>query len=87
MKAKDLKDGDIVIFKQYSSILDKEDYQDGSVISVDVENKEVSVVWLEGLVSRTDDIPFEKLVAKFDESGEMMTFGVLSGTSVLIEEV
>lgn len=86
MKYKNLKSEDIVIFKRYCDILKEETFQDGNVLSVNPERKTVSILWLEGYKSRQDDIEFKKIVAKYDENGEYMNFGVYSGKSVLLNE-
>ncbi|MBW9154274.1 hypothetical protein [Clostridium estertheticum] len=84
MKHKDLKQGDIVIFKLYDNEDKEESFKDGSVISVYSERKEVSISYLDGYKSRSDDVAFDKVIAKFDTNGEHMVFGNLSGTSILL---
>lgn len=84
MKHEDLKEDDIVIFKRYCDILDKEDYQDGSVVAVHPERKEVSICWLEGYSSRSDFVKYDKVIAKYDKNGENMTFGAYRGNSILL---
>ncbi|WP_252251208.1 hypothetical protein [Clostridium sp. VAP52] len=85
MKHEDLKSGDIVIFKRYSNTLEEETFQDGYVIGVYTERKEVSICWLEGYKSRSDLIKYENVVAKYDKNGEHMKFGIYSGNSVLLD--
>lgn len=84
MKHEELKDDDIVMFKRYDNALDREEWQDGNVISVHPERKEVSVCWLEGYSSRSDFIKYDKVIAKYDKKGENMTFGAYSGNSTLL---
>lgn len=84
MKHENLKSEDIVIFKRYCDILEKETFQDGSVLSVNLKRKTVSILWLEGYKTRQDDVVFDKVVAKYDKNGEHMKFGVYSGKSVLL---
>lgn len=86
MKHTELKQGDIVIFRQFCDILEREDYQDGSVISVDNERKKVTVCWLDGYKSRVDDIDFCKVIAKPSHDGEFMKLGVFSGKFFLLEK-
>lgn len=84
MKHEDLISSDIVIFKRYCDILEKEDFQDGYVIAVYPEHSEVDICWLEGYKSRTDSVKYEKVIAKADTNGELMTFGAYSGKSILL---
>lgn len=84
MKHEDLKEDDIVMFKRYDNLLDREDYQDGNVIAIYPECKEVDVCWLEGYQSRCDSVKYDKVIAKYDKDGEYMTFGNYKGNSVLL---
>jgi hypothetical protein len=43
LKHEDLKSNDIVIFKRYCDILKEEDYQDGNVIAVYPEYRQVDI--------------------------------------------
>ncbi|NFH01317.1 hypothetical protein FC831_13700 [Clostridium botulinum] len=85
MKHEDLKSGDIVIFKRYSDTLEEETFQDGNVIGVYPEIKEVDIVWLEGYKSKSDSVKYEKVIAKYDKNGKHMKFGIYSGNSVLLD--
>ena len=85
MKHEELNSNDIVIFKRYCDILEKEDFQDGNVIAVYPERREIGICWLEGYKSRTDSIEYEKVIAKYDTNGKPMKFGVYSGTSILLD--
>lgn len=85
MKHEDLKREDIVIFKRYDDILEREDYQDGNVIAVHPERNEVAICWLEGYSSRSDSIKYDKVVAKYDKDGEYMAFGSYRGNSILLD--
>ena len=86
MKCSELKQGDVVVFNVTIYAGGKEEVYDGNVIYVDNERKTVCVCYLEGYKSRTDDIPFDKMIAKFDENGEEMLFGGwIRGKSVLLE--
>lgn len=85
MKHEDLKQNDIVIFKRYCDILEREDYQDGNVVAINPERKEVDICWLEGYSSRVDSIKYDKVIAKYNKEGEYMTFGAYKGNSILLE--
>lgn len=85
MKHKEIKQDDIVLFKRHCNILNRETYQDGNVIFIDDERKLVSICWLEGYKSRNDDVPYEKVIAKYDPNGKYMEFENYSGTSILLE--
>jgi hypothetical protein len=85
LKHEDLKQNDIVIFKRYCDILEREDFQDGSVIAVYPEIQKVAISWLEGYKSRVDEVEYIKVIAKYDPNGKSMKFGVFSGNSVLLE--
>ena len=64
----------------------KRKYNDGNVIYVDKDRETVCVCYLEGYKSRSDIIPFEKMIAKADENGEEMLFGGwIRGKSILLE--
>lgn len=84
MKCEELKSNDIVIFKRYCDILEREDFQDGNIIAVYPEREEVDICWLEGYKSRTDSVKYEKVIAKFDINGKPMKFGIYSGKSILL---
>lgn len=86
MRHDQLKEGNIVVFKMYSDICKEEVFQDGNVISVLSDRNEVSVTYLEGYKSRNDNIHYDKMVAKWDINGKYMTFGNISGNSILIED-
>ena len=86
MKHEDLKQDDIVIFKKYSNITNKEEFQDDNIIWIDKENKTISICYLEGYKSMNDVIPYNKVVAKYEPNGEYMRFGCYSGNSVLLED-
>ena len=86
MKHSNLNQGDIVIFRRYCDILERENYQDGSVIAVDLERQTVTISWLEGYKSRVDDVEFSKVVAKPSHDGDSMKLGVFSGKFFLLEK-
>lgn len=84
MKCSDLKQGRLVIFKLYSDIFKKKIPWDGNVIYVEPERKRVCVCYLDGYKSETEDIPYEDMLAAYDENGEMMTFDNIKVKSVLL---
>lgn len=84
MKCSDLKISTPVVFKTYSDILERKIPMDGNVIAVIPETRNVVVCWLEGYKSRTDNIPYEDMIAAHDPNGEMMRFENISGKSVLL---
>ena len=57
----------------------------GNVIGVYPERKRVGVIYLEGYKSRNDFIPYEDMLAVYDEDGEMMSFDRVSGLSALLK--
>lgn len=85
MKHSELKRNDIVLFLKYNDILEKEDYQDGSIVSIYPEQQKADIVWLEGYSSWVDSISFSKIIAKYDKEGVEMSFGAYKGPSVLFK--
>lgn len=71
-KCSSLKNGEQVVFKIYSDILERKTPMDGTVIYV--KNNKVCVSYLYGYQSRTDDIPFEDMLAVYNPKGELMHF-------------
>lgn len=84
-KCKDLKLHETIIFKVFNNILNHKIYECGTVEEIDLTLNRVWISWLEGYRDRRDYLPFEKLVAVYDEKGERMTFGTLTGPSILLE--
>lgn len=87
MNYKDLKIDDTVIFKRYSDILKREDYQDGTILTMDFDKKEACILWLEGYQSRTDTIKFKDISAKPDIHGEPMKLGAFRGHFFILEDL
>ena len=85
MKCSDLPINTPVVFKIYSDIYKKKIHMDGHVVGISLKRREVWVCYLEGYKSRTENIPFEDMVAAYDENGEMMQFDNIKGKSVLLE--
>lgn len=85
MDVKDLKMGDIVIFKGHP-FGGEAVYIDGSVISVNEGRKTVTCSYLWGLKGYVDEVPFTNMFAKYDkEHGEEMQFDNIYGPSILIK--
>ena len=59
-------------------------FYDGTVIYVLNNVKKVCVSYLCGYQNYTDDIPYEDMIACYDENGEMMKFGGIRGKSQLL---
>ena len=84
MKCSELENGRQVVFKIYSDIHKRKVPECGTVVFVSKGRKEVCVSWLEGYKDRHDNIPYEDMLATYDENGEMMKFDDISGKSVLL---
>ncbi len=84
-KCKDLKLHETIIFKVFNNILNHEIYECGTIEEIDLALNRVWISWLEGYKDRGNYFSFEKLVAVYDEKGERMTFGTLTGPSILLE--
>lgn len=85
MNVNDLKQNDQIVFKVYSDIFEKKIYETGTVVFVNHDSHTVDVCWLEGYKNRNNMVDYEDMVAKYDEDGEYMKFGNISGPSVLLE--
>lgn len=84
MKINKLKPNDNVVFKADPYGEGREQYFDGHVVSV--QDKIVFVCYLCGYKSMTDPIPYEKMVAKYDDQdGIISRFDNIIGKSVLLE--
>ena len=84
MKCSELKVNAQVVFKIYCDIYKRKIYEIGSVIYVLPNRREVCVCYLDGYKSRSENIPYEDMVACYDENGEMMSFNNIKGKSVLL---
>lgn len=78
-----LKQGENVVFK-VNPYGDREDTFDGHVIYVDDEHKIVCVSYMYGYKSLSDDIPYSKMLAVYDEEGEYQRFDNVHGTGFLL---
>ena len=83
-KCSELERNTQVVFKIYSDIYKEKIYEIGSVIYVLPTRRQVCVSYLEGYKSRTDNIPYEDMVACYDENGKEMSFDNIGGKSVLL---
>ena len=84
MKCSELKVNAQVVFKIYCDIYKRKIYEIGSVVYVLPNRREVCVCYLDGYKSRSENIPYEDMVACYDENGEMMSFDNIKGKSVLL---
>ena len=81
-KCSELENNIPVVFKIYSDIYKEKIYETGNVIYVLPNIKEVCVCYLKGFKSLTENIPYEDMVACYDENGETMSFDKLKGKMV-----
>lgn len=84
MKCSDLKQGRQVVFNIYSDIFERKIPETGTVLDIYPNRQEVCVHYLEGYKDRHDIIPYEDMLAAYDEASEMMQFGNISGPSVIL---
>lgn len=84
MKCSELTNGMQVVFKIYSEIYKRKIYECGTVSFVNKNRKEVYVSWLNGYKNSSDNIPYEDMIAVYDDHGEMMKFDNISGKSILL---
>lgn len=70
-----------VVFMVYSAIHKRKVPETGTVLRVDEDEKTIAVVWLDGYKSRTEDIPYEDMLAVYDKTGTEMSFGCFRGSS------
>lgn len=84
LKCSELEKNRPVVFNVVDDITKKKEPMDGSVIYVLPERRTVCVGFLEGYKYRTEDIPYEDMLAAYDKDGEMMKFDNIKGPSVLL---
>lgn len=84
-RCSDLKKMEQVVFRVDPYYQGNKEVFFGNVINVYPENARVDVVYLEGYHSRSDFIPYDDMLAVYDEDGEMMSFDGVSGRSVLLK--
>lgn len=80
-KCSSLQENEQVVFKVDPYHNNEKRVFDGSVIYVSPDRKQVCVCYLEGYKSRTDDIPYEDMLAVYDKEGNYMKFDNISGPS------
>ncbi len=82
----ELKENDLVLFKTYSDILKRDCAEVGNVIYVRQDNKTVTISWLDGYQSRSEDIKFNKVIAKIDkDKGEYSKIDNIRGYFVMLK--
>lgn len=84
-RCSDLKKMEQVVFRVDPYYQGNKEVFFGNVINVYPESKKVDVVYLEGYKSRSDTIPYNDMLAVYDENGEPMSFGGVSGKSILLK--
>lgn len=84
-RCSDLKKMEQVVFRVDPYYQGNKEVFFGNVINVYPESKRVDVVYLEGYKSRSDAIPYDDMLAVYDEDGEWMSFGGVSGKSILLK--
>lgn len=84
MKCSELTKDSQVVFKVDPYYQGNKQTFYGTVLWVNKDKRTVCVSYLEGYKYRSDDIPFEDMIAVYDESGEVMNFGGIKGPSILL---
>lgn len=84
-RCSDLKKMEQVVFRVDPYYQGNKEVFFGNVVGVYPESERVDVVYLEGYKSRNDFIPYDDILAVYDEDGEVMSFGGVSGKSILLK--
>lgn len=84
-RCSDLKKMEQVVFRVDPYYQGNKEVFFGNVLRVHPNAHKVSVIYLEGYHSRYDAIPYDDMLAVYDEDGEVMSFGGVSGRSVLLK--
>lgn len=84
-KCSDLNKMEQVVFRVDSYYQGNKEVFFGIVLGVHPDTHKVSVIYLEGYYSRSDAIPYNDMLAVYDEDGEWMSFGGVSGKYVLLK--
>lgn len=84
IKCSELQKDRPVVFRVDPYYQGNKQVYDGTVLWVNENQRTVEVSYLEGYKDRSDAIPFEDMIAAYDENGEMMDFGGVKGKSVLL---
>ncbi len=81
----DLQPNDNVVFQTITNDKLPETFE-GHVLFVNTDSKTVTVCYLDGYRSETNNVPFDHVLAKYDKNGIPRTFGnCISGPSVLVK--
>lgn len=83
-KCSTLKKDRPVVCKVWDVSHTKQYFTDGSVIYVLPNRRTVCVGYMDSYHYRTDDVPYEDMVAAYDPNGEEMRFDNIVGKSVLL---
>ena len=84
-KCSDLNKMEQVVFRVDPYYQGNKEVFFGNVLRVHPDAHKVFVIYLEGYHSRSDAIPYNDMLAVYDEDGEWMSFGGVSGKSVLLK--
>ena len=86
MRKSELKRGDSVVIKCIDYHTEEEIYDYGTIRLIDYEKKTAHIACLRGYKEEFEFVKFEKIIAVYNENGEMMKFGNISGKSILLED-
>ena len=84
-KCSELKEMEQVVFRVDPYYQGNKEVFFGNVLRVHTNVRKVSVIYLDGYHSRSDAIPYNDMLAVYDEDGELMSFGSVSGKSILLK--
>lgn len=84
VKCSELETNRSVLFYLYSNIHKKKIPEVGHVVQINKNNKTITICYLYGYKSQTDDIPYTDIIATYDKNGTFIKFHNISGTSVLV---
>ena len=84
MRCSELEEDTPVVFKVDPYHKGKKKIFDGTVVYVHKTNRKICVSYLYGYQNFHDNIPYEDMIAAYDENGEMIRFENVSGRSVLL---
>lgn len=80
-----LKENEDVVFKVWDNSYNRKVEMDGTVISVDEANQTVTVVYLDGYKSETENVPFGDMLAVYNKDGALLQFDAIRGPSDLLD--
>lgn len=72
----DLKEGHSILWPYRGEV------EMGDVILADAERRVVTVAWLDGYRSRTDDVPFDDVIGAYSAEGRQVQLGHISGKTL-----